>query len=140
MEIVYSGVGTGLVTAGYIPLAIGTGLVTAGSYLIDCGMWMQNKGAECKLYAAGLKALKEGELDKAKVNKLAKKNNWSFKEALIHSYIQKMKEAQSKDKSQDEQDESSQDDQNDQDEPQDNQDESQDNDVAAAMKAAMVLV
>lgn len=86
----YSVTGTGLTGLGYIPLTVGTGLVTAGSYLIDAGNYLLNKGAECKLYADGLKALREGKMDKAQIEATAKACNCSFKAALIDAYIQMM--------------------------------------------------
>lgn len=88
----YSAGGTAISAIGFVPLTIGTGLVTAGSYLIDSGNWLLNKGAECKLYADGLKALNEGKMDKAKIE--AKACNCSFKAALIDAYIQMMQAQQ----------------------------------------------
>ncbi len=86
----YSVTGTGLTGLGYVPLTIGTGLVTAGSYMIDAGNWLLNKGAECKLYADGLKAMNAGKIDKTEVEQIAKANNWSFKTALVEVYINMM--------------------------------------------------
>lgn len=122
----YSAGGTAISAMGFVPLTIGTGLVTAGGYLIDAGNWMINKGAECKLYADGLKAMREGKMDKAKIEATAKAYG-SFKTALIDAYIQMMQAQQQQQSTQPAQ-------------PTPPQPIQEDCDVAAAMATAEALV
>lgn len=86
----YSGVGTAMIGTGYVPLTIGTGLVMVGERLIDCGMWLQNKGSEMKLTSIGLEMLEKGELDRSFVQQEANVRGVGFSEALRMIVKQKL--------------------------------------------------
>lgn len=88
----YSGAGTVMMGTGCIPLTMGTGLVMVGERLIDCGMWLQNKGSKMKLTSIGLEMLEKGDLDRSFVQQEANARGVGFSEALRMIVKQKLEE------------------------------------------------